>query len=111
MRLLQRARLDWDIYPACGNSLKQKTSPFQINWKPADCTDMSGIPSIPEPSFSCGPRRSSPGMALALRLAFTLYFIIGGMVEEKRLVAEFGDAYRVYRMRTPMLIPGLKKHI
>lgn len=46
---------------------------------------------------------------LALRLAFTLYFIIGGMVEEKKLVAEFGDAYRAYRLRTPMLIPGLKK--
>lgn len=49
--------------------------------------------------------------SLALRMAFTLYFIIGGMVEEKKLVAEFGEAYRAYRLRTPMLIPGLKKHI
>jgi methanethiol S-methyltransferase len=47
--------------------------------------------------------------SLALKLAFTLYFIIGGMVEEKKLVAEFGEAYRTYRMQTPMLIPGLKK--
>lgn len=47
--------------------------------------------------------------SLALKIAFTLYFIIGGMVEEKKLVAEFGDAYRAYRLRTPMLIPGLKK--
>lgn len=48
---------------------------------------------------------------LAMRLAFTLYFIIGGMVEEKRLVAEYGDAYRLYRLRTPMLIPGMKKPV
>lgn len=48
---------------------------------------------------------------LALRLAFTLYFIIGGMVEEKKLVAEFGEVYRAYRLRTPMLIPGLKKTV
>ncbi|NMB53688.1 MAG: isoprenylcysteine carboxylmethyltransferase family protein [Leptolinea sp.] len=48
---------------------------------------------------------------LALRLSLTLYFIIGGMVEEKRLVAEYGDAYRAYRLRTPMLIPGMKKPV
>ena len=46
---------------------------------------------------------------LALRLAFTLYFIFGGMVEEKKLVEEYGDEYRSYRMKTPMIIPGLKK--
>jgi methanethiol S-methyltransferase len=46
---------------------------------------------------------------LALRAAFTLYFIIGAMVEEKKLVEEFGDDYRSYRMKTPMLIPWPKK--
>jgi methanethiol S-methyltransferase len=57
---------------------------------------------------------ASPQMtwnSMALKLAFTFYFIIGGMVEEKKLVAEFGDAYRAYRLRTPMLIPGLKKSV
>jgi methanethiol S-methyltransferase len=56
---------------------------------------------------------ASPEMSwnsLALKTAFTLYFIFGAMVEEKKLVTEFGDTYRAYRMRTPMLIPGLKKH-
>lgn len=48
---------------------------------------------------------------LALRLGFTIYFILGGLAEEKRLVEEFGDTYRAYRMRTPMLIPGIKKHL
>jgi protein-S-isoprenylcysteine O-methyltransferase Ste14 len=47
--------------------------------------------------------------ALALKAAFTLYFIIGAMVEETKLVEEFGDEYRGYRMKTPMLIPWLKK--
>lgn len=47
--------------------------------------------------------------SLALKLAFTLYFIIGGMVEEKKLVEDFGDEYRAYRMKTPMLIPWPKK--
>lgn len=49
--------------------------------------------------------------SLALKLAFSLYFVIGAMVEEKKLVAEFGDDYRAYRMRTPMIIPFLKKHL
>ena len=56
----------------------------------------------------------SPEMSwnsLALKVAFTLYFIFGAMVEEKKLVTEFGDAYRAYRMRTPMLIPGFKKPV
>jgi len=48
---------------------------------------------------------------LAIRLGFSIYFILGGLAEEKRLVEEFGDSYRAYRMRTPMLIPGLKKHL
>lgn len=47
--------------------------------------------------------------ALALKIAFTLYFLIGGMVEEKRLVEEFGDEYRAYRLKTPMIIPWIKK--
>jgi protein-S-isoprenylcysteine O-methyltransferase Ste14 len=47
--------------------------------------------------------------SLALKLAFTLYFIIGGMVEEKKLVEDFSDEYRAYRMKTPMIFPWPKK--
>jgi protein-S-isoprenylcysteine O-methyltransferase Ste14 len=57
---------------------------------------------------------ASPEMSwnsLALKTAFTMYFIFGAMVEETKLVTEFGDAYRAYRMRTPMLIPNLKKPV
>lgn len=35
----------------------------------------------------------------------TLYTVVGAMLEEKKLQAEFGDAYREYQKRVPMLIP------
>jgi len=50
----------------------------------------------------------APAMSLN-RLAFaigvTLYFIIGGYFEERKLLAQFGEAYEAYRRRTPMLLP------
>lgn len=36
------------------------------------------------------------------------YFIIGGLIEERRLEAEFGDRYRRYRSRVPFMIPRLR---
>jgi protein-S-isoprenylcysteine O-methyltransferase Ste14 len=43
-----------------------------------------------------------------LNIAFTLYFIIGAMFEEKKLASYFGKAYLEYKARTPMFIPGLR---
>jgi protein-S-isoprenylcysteine O-methyltransferase Ste14 len=37
----------------------------------------------------------------------TLYTIAGIILEEKKLVAEFGESYLQYRSKTPMLIPKL----
>lgn len=45
---------------------------------------------------------------LALNLGLTAYVIVGAYFEERKLVAEFGEAYEEYRQRTPMLIPGLR---
>lgn len=48
---------------------------------------------------------------LALNLALTAYLWIGAILEEKRLVLEFGDSYLEYRQNVPMIIPriGLRK--
>ena len=39
----------------------------------------------------------------------TIYIIIGTILEEKKLVLEFGDAYKKYQQEVPMLIPFFKK--
>ncbi|MEJ2707006.1 MAG: isoprenylcysteine carboxylmethyltransferase family protein [Anaerolineales bacterium] len=44
---------------------------------------------------------------LALNLGLSLYLIVGAMVEERKLVTEYGDAYVRYREQTPMFLPGL----
>jgi protein-S-isoprenylcysteine O-methyltransferase Ste14 len=38
-------------------------------------------------------------------ILFTLYFYFGSIYEERRLVAEFGEAYEAYRRQVPRLIP------
>lgn len=38
-------------------------------------------------------------------ILFTLYFYLGSMYEERRLVAEFGADYEAYRRQVPRLIP------
>jgi protein-S-isoprenylcysteine O-methyltransferase Ste14 len=38
-----------------------------------------------------------------------IYVIIGTVLEEKKLILEFGDAYRKYQQEVPMLIPFTKK--
>jgi protein-S-isoprenylcysteine O-methyltransferase Ste14 len=45
---------------------------------------------------------------LALNLALTVYILIGYRFEERRLVAEFGQAYVAYQARVPALIPHLR---
>lgn len=43
-----------------------------------------------------------------LILLSTFYFICGGLLEERRLLEEFGDQYRQYRQQVPFLIPRLR---
>lgn len=44
---------------------------------------------------------------LALNLGLTAYIVVGAYFEERKLEREFGEAYRVYKQKTPMLIPFL----
>jgi protein-S-isoprenylcysteine O-methyltransferase Ste14 len=42
-------------------------------------------------------------------ICIIIYLIIGIRYEEKRLIAYFGKEYEVYKNRTPMLFPTLKR--
>jgi protein-S-isoprenylcysteine O-methyltransferase Ste14 len=43
---------------------------------------------------------------LALNLGLTLYFLIGSVFEERKLIQQFGKAYGEYRARTPWILPS-----
>lgn len=43
---------------------------------------------------------------LSLYVAFTLYFIIGSIFEERKLVTQFGQAYIDYQQTTGMFFPN-----
>lgn len=50
----------------------------------------------------------TPYMTVNLLTAFvlfTIYFYVGSIYEEKRLLKEFGEVYREYRRHVPRLIP------
>jgi protein-S-isoprenylcysteine O-methyltransferase Ste14 len=45
--------------------------------------------------------------ALIANIILTLYTLIGTLLEERKLLTEFGDEYASYRQTVPMLIPFL----
>lgn len=44
---------------------------------------------------------------LVTNAVLTVYLIIGTVLEERKLVAVFGDEYREYQKRVPMFLPGV----
>lgn len=40
-------------------------------------------------------------------IVITLYTVWGARLEEKKLVAQFGEKYVIYKQKVPMIIPGL----
>lgn len=48
---------------------------------------------------------------LVVNIVLTIYIIIGTLLEEKKLVLEFGDAYIKYQKEVPMLIPFTRPRI
>jgi len=49
--------------------------------------------------------RDMNGAMLVSAVLLTLYFVIGSRLEERKLIARHGDAYRRYAARVPGLIP------
>ncbi len=43
--------------------------------------------------------------ALVSNLVLTVYVVVGTLLEERKLVAEFGEAYREHKRRVSMLVP------
>lgn len=48
---------------------------------------------------------------MILACVASLYFIIGALIEEKRLLKEFGEEYRYYREKVPFILPLPGKRI
>jgi protein-S-isoprenylcysteine O-methyltransferase Ste14 len=42
---------------------------------------------------------------LMVALLFSLYFVLGGILEERKLEAEFGEEYREYKKKVSMFLP------
>lgn len=49
--------------------------------------------------------RDMPPPFLLTALLATAYFVLGSALEERKLIAYYGDAYRDYRRRVPALVP------
>jgi len=47
-------------------------------------------------------------MDILLNIVLTIYVIAGTKLEERKLVLEFGDAYKKYQHEVPMLVPFIK---
>jgi protein-S-isoprenylcysteine O-methyltransferase Ste14 len=45
---------------------------------------------------------------LLLTIFSVAYFIVGGKIEERRLLQEFGEAYRRYQQTVPFMVPSLR---
>jgi hypothetical protein len=53
--------------------------------------------------FWTSPEVTADGLLLSLM--WTIWIWVGATLEERDLIAEFGEAYRAYQRQVPMLIP------
>jgi methanethiol S-methyltransferase len=45
---------------------------------------------------------------IVVNSVLTIYVFMGTILEEKKLVLEFGDTYKIYQKEVPMIIPFTK---
>jgi protein-S-isoprenylcysteine O-methyltransferase Ste14 len=57
--------------------------------------------------FTFSPRITVNGLTIAI--LSDLYFLFGMFIEERRFIKIFGDQYREYMMKVPMMVPRLKR--
>ncbi len=72
---------------------------------------MYGLVRHPIYLFSAIYLWAQPNMhaaSFALALGATLYFLIGGWLEEERMARELGPVYAEYRQRVPFIIPFVR---
>jgi protein-S-isoprenylcysteine O-methyltransferase Ste14 len=55
--------------------------------------------------------RDMNAATLVSSVLISLYLVVGSRLEESRLLADYGDAYRRYRKRVPGLVPRPWKHL
>jgi len=48
---------------------------------------------------------------IIVNIVLTAYIIMGTVLEEKKLILEFGDTYVKYQKEVPMLVPFIKKKV
>jgi protein-S-isoprenylcysteine O-methyltransferase Ste14 len=46
---------------------------------------------------------------LVFAIATTGYILVGIFLEEKDMINQFGEVYKTYKTKVPMLLPGLRK--
>lgn len=51
------------------------------------------------------PHLLSTRNGLVVAILSTVYFLVGSMLEERRMVRQFGEAYRSYQIEVPRLVP------
>lgn len=97
----QTGTADFLGLPVYGNTDNHKSQLVTKGWY--------GIVRHPLYLFSllfmiCNPVITSRWITLTL---FSLvYFFIGALIEERRLLCEFGESYQRYRQRVPFIIPS-----
>lgn len=58
--------------------------------------------------LSMWPLITMTDTVLAFNIGATLYFIMGSLWEEKRMLAAYGEEYRAYQAKVPWLIPFVR---